>query len=61
MVWLTYTAGSGNCPELMDNVAWQEVDVIVSQRHTGILHPLPGKSHENKKKRNSGISTCVVG
>ena len=28
-------------PELVDDVSWQEVDVIVSQRHTSILHPLP--------------------
>ena len=35
----------------MDNVAWQEVDVIVSQRHTGILHPLPGKNNNYYREK----------
>ena len=33
----------------MDDVSWQEVDVIVSQRHTSILHPLP---ENNISQRN---------
>ena len=46
----TYTAGSGNCPELMDDVPRQEVDVIVGQRHTRILHSLPSKNQNHEEK-----------
>ena len=47
--WPTYATSGRHSPELVDDVSWQEVDVIVSQRHTSILHPLP---ENNISQRN---------
>ena len=47
--WPTYATSGRHSPELVDDVSWQEVDVIVGQRHTSILHPLP---ENNISQRN---------
>ena len=40
---LTYTRGSADRPELVDDVPRQEVDVVVAQWHLGVMDALASK------------------